>query len=83
MVMRLAANGRRIKELRTGGTAELPQKTLAATCGISERQLRRMENENALTGLPVLERVARELGVGVSDISFGLRGPQLVPSCVS
>lgn len=78
MVMRLAANGRRIKELRTGGTAELPQKTLAARCGISERQLRRMENENALTKLPVLERVARELGVGVSDISFGFRGPQLV-----
>jgi transcriptional regulator with XRE-family HTH domain len=80
MVMRLVANGARIKELRTGGTAELPQKTLAARCGISERQLRRMENKNAVTKLPVLERVAKELGVGVGDISYGIGGPQLVLS---
>ena len=78
MVMKLTVNGARIKELRTGGTAELPQKTLAGQCGISERQLRRFENKNATAKLPVLERLARALGVAVDDISFGLRGPQLI-----
>jgi transcriptional regulator with XRE-family HTH domain len=78
MVMRLMANGARIKELRTGGTAELPQKTLAGLCGISERQLRRMENKNVAAKLPVFERLASALGVAVGDISIGLRGPQLI-----
>jgi hypothetical protein len=78
MVMRLVANGPRIKELRTGARTELPQKMLAGQCGISERQLRRMENENVATKLPVLERLAKELSVAVDDISFGLRGPQRV-----
>jgi len=78
MTIRLAVNGARIKELRAGGTAELPQKTLAGQCGISERQLRRMENENLGTKLPVLKRLAKALGVAVEDISFGWRGPELV-----
>jgi transcriptional regulator with XRE-family HTH domain len=76
--MRLVVNGARIKELRTGGMVELPQKTLSGQCGISERQLRRVENKNLATTLPVLERLAKALGVAVEDISFGLRGPQLV-----
>ena len=63
MVMRLMANGARIKELRTGGTAELPQKTLAGLCGISERQLRRMENKNVAAKLPVFERLASAWGL--------------------
>jgi transcriptional regulator with XRE-family HTH domain len=78
MVMKLVADGARIKELRTGGVAELPQKTLAGQCGISERQLRRMENQNVAAKLPVLERLASALGVAVDDISFGRRGPQLI-----
>jgi transcriptional regulator with XRE-family HTH domain len=78
MVMRLVADGARIKELRTGGVAELPQKTLAGQFGISERQLRRVENQNLEIPLPVLERIAKALGVAVEDVSFGLRGPQLV-----
>jgi transcriptional regulator with XRE-family HTH domain len=78
MVMRLVANGARIKELRMGAVSELPQKTLAGQCGISERQLRRIENKNLATTLPVLERLGTALGVAVEDISFGLHGPQLI-----
>jgi hypothetical protein len=37
-----------------------------------------MENKNVATKLPVLERIAKALGVAVEDISFGSRGPQLV-----
>jgi transcriptional regulator with XRE-family HTH domain len=78
MAMKLMANGARIKELRLGGIAELPQKTLAAQCGISERQLRRIENKNAATRLPILKQIAKVLAVTVDDISVGFRGPQLV-----
>src|ERR1700756_3783609 len=37
-----------------------------------------MENKNVAVKLPVLERLASALGVAVDDISYGLRGPQLI-----
>lgn len=78
MVMKLRANGSRIRELRTDGLSELPQKTLAAQCGISERQLRRLERENLSAPLPVLQTIAKVLGVTVKDIAFAVPGPRLV-----
>jgi transcriptional regulator with XRE-family HTH domain len=79
MAMKVAANGERIKALRTAALTELPQKVLAAQCNISERQLRRIENDNLLVSLPILKRLASSLGVEPADIAFGLDGPTLVP----
>jgi transcriptional regulator with XRE-family HTH domain len=78
MVMKLMANGARIKELRISALADLPQKTVADQCGISERQLRRVENQNLTIARPTLERLAKVLGVDLGEIAFGVAGPKLV-----
>lgn len=78
MVKRATANGARIKELRLNSLTELPQKRFAERCQISERHLRRIENENPSVPMPVLQRIAQGLGVGVDDIAYGMQGPELV-----
>lgn len=78
MAMKVAANGERIRALRNMSPTELPQKVLATQCQISERQLRRIENENLKVSLPVLQRLAGRFGVDITEIAFGLVGPQLV-----
>jgi transcriptional regulator with XRE-family HTH domain len=78
MVRKVAANGTRIKELRTHSSSELPQKKLAKLCGISERQLRRIENENLPVSTAVLRQLALHLNAGVDQIAFSVQGPSLV-----
>ena len=70
MVKRMRVNGQRVKQLRTGGPAEVPQKALAPRCGMSERKLRRVENENLPITLAEAKAVARALNVGVEEILF-------------
>jgi transcriptional regulator with XRE-family HTH domain len=62
--------------LRSGST----QKEAAFAVGISERQLRKIENNSAIVKRDVLERLARYLGVEVKDIAYAIDGPRLVPS---
>ncbi len=78
MVKKVTPNGTRIKELRTNSLVERPQKQFAKQCGISERHLRRIENENWVTPVPVLQRIAKELAIGLQEIAFGTHGPMLV-----
>ncbi len=78
MVKKLISNGRRIKELRTNSSSELPQKELAPLCGISERTLRRMENENLRVSILILKRLANVLKVRLDEIAFGTCGSTLV-----
>jgi len=78
VVKKAIANGTRIKQLRNDSLYELPQKTFAARCRVSERHLRRIENENQLVPMPLLHRIAKELTVSVEEIAFSTRGPRLV-----
>lgn len=80
MAMKVAVNGARIKTLRAEAADELPQKKLAALCGISERQLRRIENGNLAVSKSVLRQLAAHLKVEMPEIAFGLDGSQLAPS---
>jgi len=78
MVKKFTANGARIKELRTGSLVPLPQKVFSENCGISERQLRRIENNNQSIELSLLQRIATVLKVGVGEITYGAQRPTLV-----
>jgi transcriptional regulator with XRE-family HTH domain len=78
MPKKFIANGARIKELRANSMTPLPQKLFAERCRISERQLRRIENDNQRIELSQLQRIATELRVGIEEIAFGTQGPVLV-----
>ena len=71
--------GRKIKELREQQDRRSTQKEFAYAVGISERMLRKIENENALLSVGILERIAKLLGVPHSQLAFSLNGPQAVP----
>jgi transcriptional regulator with XRE-family HTH domain len=77
MVKKVTSNGTQIKKLRTDSLSELPQKKFAAVCGISERQLRRIENDSLVVPMPVLQRIAKALGVCVDAIAYGAQRPTL------
>src|SRR5262245_61435157 len=68
---------KRLRELLRSGST---QKEAAFAVGISERQLRKIENSSAIVKRDVLERLARYLGVEVKDIAYAIDGPRLVPS---
>lgn len=74
------ANGSHIKRLRELLRSGSTQKEAAFAVGISERQLRKIENNSAIIRRDVLERLARYLGVEVKDIAYAVDGPRLVPS---
>src|SRR6185437_172385 len=81
MPMILIPNGRRIKELRRKRERGSTQKELEFSTGISERALRRIENENRPTQIENLRRLAAELEVPLEDIVFAASGqPRLVPT---
>ncbi|MGE0056144.1 MAG: helix-turn-helix transcriptional regulator [Hyphomicrobium sp.] len=71
--------GCKIKELRELQDRCSTQKEFAYAVGISERMLRKIENENALLSVGILERIAQLLGVPHSQLAFSLKGPQAVP----
>lgn len=73
-------NGSPIKRLRELLGSGATQKEAAFAVGISERQLRKIENNSAIVKRDVLERLARYLGVEVKDIAYAIDGPRLVPS---
>lgn len=73
-------NGSHIKRLRELLRFGSTQKEAAFAVGISERQLRKIENNSAIVKRNVLERLARYLGVAVKDIAYAIDGPRLVPS---
>jgi transcriptional regulator with XRE-family HTH domain len=70
MAMMLVPNGDRIRNLRSSRETEYRQKTIAAKAGISERQLRRIENENKMTKAEDLRRLAAALDTTLDDIAF-------------
>jgi transcriptional regulator with XRE-family HTH domain len=76
---RVTPIGRKIKELRELQNRRSTQKEFAYAVGISERMLRKIENENALLSIGILERIATILGVPHSQLAFSLNGPQAVP----
>ena len=73
-------NGSHIKRLRGQLRSGATQTEAAFAVGISERQLRNIENKNAIIKRDVLVRLARYLGVEVKDIAYAIDGPRLVPS---
>jgi transcriptional regulator with XRE-family HTH domain len=73
-------NGSHIKRLRERLGSGATQKELAFAVGISERQLRNIENSNPIIKRNVLERLACHLSVEVKDIAYAIDGPRLVPS---
>lgn len=74
MPMILTPNGRRIRELRRNRERGSTQKELEHSTGISERALRRIENENRPTRIESLRRLAAALGVPLDDIVFAAGG---------
>jgi transcriptional regulator with XRE-family HTH domain len=80
MAMMLIPDGDRIRNLRTSRATEYRQKTIAAKAGLSERQLRRMENENKMTKAEDLRRLATALDTTLDDIAFA---PDAYPRLVA
>lgn len=78
-VKRYGSNGAHIKELRESRERRATQKEFAHEIQISERLLRKVENENAALTADVLERIARALGVHWREIVFSPDGPRPVP----
>jgi DNA-binding XRE family transcriptional regulator len=78
MALKLKPKGHRIKALREASETEYRQKTLAAKIPISERALRRIENEDKVTKAEVLRRIAGALNTTLEDIAYGSSGPRLV-----
>lgn len=82
-------NGNQVKRLRELLTSESTQKEFAFAVGVSERQLRNIENNNTIIKRDVLDRLARRLNVKPNDIAYAVDGPRLVqaagshPSAVS
>jgi transcriptional regulator with XRE-family HTH domain len=70
MAMMLVPKGERIKNLRENRETGYRQKTIAGKTGISERRLRRIENENIMTKAEDLRRLAAALDTTLDDISF-------------
>ena len=73
-------NGSHIKRLRELLRSGATQKELAFAVGVSERQLRNIENNSVIVRRDVLHRLARHLGVEVKEIAYAVDGPCLVPS---
>ena len=71
-------NGSEVKRLRELLTSEATQKEIAFAVGISERQLRNIENKNAITKRDTLDRLARRLNVEPNAIAYAVDGPRLV-----
>jgi DNA-binding XRE family transcriptional regulator len=69
MPLKLTPQGHKIKALRERSETEYRQKTLAANAQISERELRRIENEDKVTRVEVLRRIARALNTSLEDIT--------------
>jgi DNA-binding XRE family transcriptional regulator len=72
MVKKITPNGKRIKELRTNHAIEFPQLRFAHSCNISERTLRRIENENLAVPAPLLLKIAKTLRTFIEDITLNL-----------
>jgi transcriptional regulator with XRE-family HTH domain len=78
MAMMLTPRGDRIRHLREKRETEYRQKTIAGKSGISERRLRRIENENLITKAEGLRRLAAILETTLDDIAFAPdAGPHL------
>lgn len=72
-------NGEAIKHLRSELDRLSTQKELANEIGVSIRMLRMIENENAPITTPVVERLAKALGVHREQILFSTGAPTLIP----
>lgn len=69
-----------IKRLREQLERGSTQKELAFSVGISDRQLRLIENANAAITVQTLDRLAKTLGVHRNQIAFAIDSPKLVPA---
>jgi transcriptional regulator with XRE-family HTH domain len=78
MPLMLTPRGQRIKQLRERRETEYRQKTIAAKARISVRTLRRIENENKLSRVEDLRRLAAALDTTLDDIAFATDRPRLV-----
>jgi transcriptional regulator with XRE-family HTH domain len=75
MAMMFVPKGEHIKNLRENRETGYLQKTIAGKTGISERRLRRIENENIMTKAEDLRRLAAALDTTLDDISFAPEAP--------
>lgn len=71
-------NGEAIKHLRSELDRLSTQKEMANEIGVSIRMLRMIENENAPITTPVVERLAKALGVHRERILFSTGAPTLI-----
>lgn len=72
------ANGARIKALRADKDEDSMQKQVAHALGISERKLRKIENENDLITRKTADALAKLLNVPWQSLVYAAEGPQLV-----
>lgn len=77
---KITPNGPVIKKLREHLERGATQKELAHTIGVSERQLRSIENCNAPISVATLDRLAKALGAHRDQIAYAIYAPKLVPS---
>jgi transcriptional regulator with XRE-family HTH domain len=77
-VKRYIVDGAKAKALRQNLERLATQKELAYAAGLSERQLRKIENGNISVRADDCRRLAEALGVDVAAIVFSTDGPRLV-----
>ncbi len=75
---RYVIDGAKVKEIRRDLERLSTQKELAHAAGLSERQLRKIENGNIEVRADDCRRLADALGASFDDIVFSSDGPRLV-----
>ncbi len=76
-------NGEAIKQLRSELVHLSTQKEMANEVGVSIRMLRMIENQNVPITTPIVERLAKALGVHREQILFSTGAPKLIPEVES
>lgn len=80
---KIIPSGAVIKQLREHLERGATQKELSHIVGVSERQLRSIENNNTPIGMSTLDRLAKALGVHRDRIAYSIDAPKLVPAADS
>lgn len=80
---RYRANGTHIKKLRLDSDKLATQKEFAHALGVSERKLRKIENENDLISRDIAERLGKLVSVPWQSLIFSAEGPQLVQNAAA
>jgi transcriptional regulator with XRE-family HTH domain len=79
---KLAPNGTAVKKIRGQLERLSTQKEFAYALGVSERTLRKIENENAPVNIDIIDRMATLLRVHRDVLVYAVDVPKLVPTAV-